>query len=142
MANNGKLIFEQQGLDGTKQTEVWNFLTQNVNPAEEIRVALSSKVPEHKVALVNYWHTSTDPQEHLTVAIMWDIYVETFTHVYRNGQVKRIDEGRGLFYTTEQDVHENGKIKKKKVWRFTDGGKPVTSETLKSEWQLAKSIFD
>ena len=76
------------------------------------------------------------------MAIMWDIYVETFTHVYRNGQVKRIDEGRGLFYTTEQDVDENGKVKKKKVWRFTDGGKPVTSETLKNEWQLAKSIFD
>lgn len=74
---------------------------------------------------------------------MHDIYVEAFYHVYRDGTTRLIDEGRGIYYTTEQgeEIGANGKPKKVKVWRLKDGGMPVTSEVLKAELALIIDVF-
>lgn len=63
-------------------------------------------------------------------------------HVYRDGKVKRIDEGRGIFRSKEEEIDVNGKKKKVKVWRFTDGGRPVNHDSLKVDMAIVKSIFD
>lgn len=140
MANNGKLTFALS-LSEAKKQEVWTFLTTTVSQGEEIRWALQNTIKEHHVVLIEYWHKSKDPQEHLTASIMHDIYAEDIVHVYRDGKVKVIDEGRGIYYTTEEgdEVGPGGKTKKKKVWRFKDGGRPVNEETFTLE--VFKDIF-
>lgn len=141
IVENKKLTFEQN-LGPAKESEVWNFLTTKVDPSNELRTILASPNPDHHVVAVNYWHKSKDQQEHLTVTKMYGIFAESFAHVYRDGQVKEIDEGRGHFRTVEKEVGPDGKVKNHKVWRFMDGGKPVTSETLKEEWEMLKGLFD
>lgn len=142
MANNGKLKFEID-LPQAKKDEIWTFLNTVVSVREEVRFALTSSKADHYDTCIQYWHTSTDKKEHITITVMHDVFVEAFYHVYRDGTTRLIEEGRAIYYTTEEgdEVGANGQRKKKKVWRVKDGGKPITSASLKADYALIVDIF-
>lgn len=129
--NNGKLTFTL-ALGDDKKQEIWTFLTSKLPKDHEIVWALSNPIKEHHVAVIEYWHKSTDPNDHITVGVMHDVYLEEFYHVYRDGTSKRIDEGRNLYYTTEDEKKPDGSVKKVRVWRFKDGGVKVNEPGITS----------
>lgn len=128
-------------MDNTKQQEVWDFLTTKVGATEDVHYALFAGKEDYFVSCIEYWHKSSDANEHLAIAVMFSIFTIGFYHVYRNGTTRSIDEGRNIFYTTEEEIQEDGSTKKKRVWRFMDGGRPVNSDELKSHHELVKEVF-
>ncbi|CAL1717212.1 unnamed protein product [Somion occarium] len=138
----GKLTFALT-IEDEKKQEVFTFLNTSVSE-QALRWTLSNPYPDHYVVLTEYWHESKDAHVHLTVAIMRGVFLEDMYHVYRDGAIKLIEDGKGIYHNTEEggSVEYKGKAKEKRVWRLVGGGMPVTSETFKEKNADFRNVFD